>query len=112
MKYDNKLQQDIVEYLNTIEEIFYSGYTGTFHYQTWPKWEEKSSMTSNKPHGDKTNISAEIRVYSNRYPENEKYGVEISIEMYMWGYQSQEHVFQGWVESVDELKIILKAVGL
>lgn len=112
MKYDNKLQQEIVEYLNKREDLFYAGYTGTFFYQTWPKWEEKYSIESNKPHGDKTNISAEIKIYSNVYPENEKYGVEFSIEMYHWGYQSQEKMFGGWAENLEEFKIILKAVGL
>lgn len=30
----------------------------------------------------------------------------------MWGYTSEETVFQGWVESVEEFKIILNSVGL
>jgi hypothetical protein len=30
----------------------------------------------------------------------------------MWGYQSEETVFQGWAENLKEFKIILKAVGL
>jgi hypothetical protein len=38
--------------------------------------------------------------------------VEIKIEMYLWGYQTEEPVFQGWVESVDQLKVICNAVGL
>lgn len=46
------------------------------------------------------------------YPENDKLGIEFKIDMYMWGYQSQETVFQGWAESLEEFKLILKAVGL
>ena len=57
-------------------------------------------------------ISASVLIYSNRYPENKKYGVEMKIEMYMWGYQSEETVFQGWIENIEQLKVICNAVGL
>lgn len=112
MKFDTQLQESIIDYLNSREDMFNHGYTGTYFFKTWPKGEERFSIKSKKPHGDKDDISAEINVFSNRYEENKKYGVEISIEMYHWGYQSEEFMFQGWVESLEEFKIILKSVGL
>jgi hypothetical protein len=113
MKYYNKLQKEIVEYLHR-DPIFYShGRTSTHFFKTWTKEKEKFQITALKPHGYKDNISAEIRVYENSlYPENDKLGIEFKIDMYMWGYQSQETVFQGWAESLEEFKLILKAVGL
>jgi hypothetical protein len=112
MKFDNDLQKDIFNYFNEREDFFFHGYTGTFFFNTWEKGKEKHQLDSKKPHGDKNSISANVLVYSNRYKENEKYGVEIKIEMYMWGYQSQEIVFRGWIEDINQLKIIIKSVGL
>jgi hypothetical protein len=112
MKFDNNLQEEVFNYLSSLEIFYFKGYTGTFFFQTWEKGQEKFPITSIVPHGEKNNISATIYLYSNRIKENEKYGVEIKIEMYMWGFQSEEPVFQGWVTNIDELKIILKAVGL
>lgn len=112
MKYDNKLQEEVVNFFQNREGFHLHGYTGTFFFGTWPKGEEEFQITSKKPHGDKDSISARVSIYSNRYPENDVHGVEMKIEMYMWGYQTDEVVFQGWVESIAELEIILKAVGL
>jgi hypothetical protein len=112
MKFDNKLQEDVFNYFNSRDDFNFHGYTGTFFFRTWEKEKDKYQIDSKKPHGDKGSISATICIYSNRYPENEKYGVEMKIEMYMWGYQSEETVFQGWVENIDQLKIICNAVGL
>lgn len=112
MKYDNKLQEDIAEYFQNRGDMYYHGYTGTHFFRTWKLGEDKHIIHSKKPHGDKNMISASINIYSNAYEDNSKYGVEIKIEMYMWGYQSDETVFQGWVESIEDLEIILKAVGL
>ena len=112
MKYDNKLQEIIVEYMDNHKLFFKHGYSGTHFYSTWEKGKERFIIDSKKPHGDKTSISSEILIYSNRYKENEEYGVEFKIKMYMWGYQSDEVVFQGWAESLEEFKIILKSVGL
>lgn len=112
MKYDNKLQEDVVKYFNSREDFYSHGYSGTYFFRTWKLGEDKEIIHSKKPHGDKDLISASVNIYSNRYEENSQYGVEIKIEMYMWGYQSEEPVFQGWVESIEELEVILKAVGL
>jgi hypothetical protein len=112
MKFDNKLQEDVFNYFNSRGDFHFHGYTGTFFFRTWEKGKDKHQIDSKKPHGDKDSISATIYIYSNRYHENEKYGVEMKIEMYMWGYQSEETVFQGWVENIDQLKIICNAVGL
>jgi|SRR5690606_13721612 len=112
MKFDNKLQEDVFNYFNSRDDFYFHGYSGTFFFRTWKKGDEKHQIESKKPHGDKNSISATIYIYSNRYPENEKYGVEMKIEMYMWEYQSEETVFQGWVENIDQLKIICNAVGL
>ena len=112
MKFDNKLQEEIFNYFNSRTDFHFHGYTGTFFFRTWEKGKEKYQIDSKKPHGDKDSISATVYIYSNRYPENEKYGVEMKIEMYMWGYQSEETVFQGWVESIDQLQTICNAVGL
>lgn len=112
MKFDTPLQKEIVDYLNSREDLFFHGYTGTHFYKTWERGKDKFIVTSKRPHGDKDSISAEIYIYSNRYEENNKYGVEFKIDMYMWGYSSDETVFQGWAENLEEFKIILKAVGL
>lgn len=112
MKFDNKLQEEVYNYFNEREDFYFHGYTGTFFFNTWEKGKEKHQLASKKPHGNKDSISASVLIYTNVYSENEKFGVEIKIEMYLWGYQSQETMFQGWVESVGELKAICKAVGL
>lgn len=112
MKFDNKLQEDIVAYFKNREDFYFHGYTGTYFFRTWKLGEDKYIIRSKKPHGDKDMISASVNIYSNNYEENSKYGVEVKIEMYMWGYQSDETVFQGWIESIHELEIILKSVGL
>lgn len=112
MKFDNKLQEDVFNYFYSRNDFYFHGHTTTFFFQTWEKGGEKKQIESKKPHGDKYNISATVYIYSNRYPENKKYGVEIKIEMYMWGYQSEEPVFQGWVENIEQLKVICNAVGL
>lgn len=112
MKFDNKLQEDIFNFFTEREDFHFHGCTGTFFFNTWEKGEEKKIIHSKKPHGDKDMISASIFIYSNRYSENKEYGVEMKIEMYMWGYQSEETVFQGWVENIEQLKVICNAVGL
>jgi len=112
MKYTSQLQKDIVDYFNAREDFHYHGYTGTFFFNTWKKGEQMYQIDAKKPHGDKDFISASILICSNKYVENEKHGIEMKIEMYMWGYQSQETVFQGWIESIDQLEIIILAVGL
>ena len=112
MKFDNKLQEDIFNYFTSREDFYFHGYTGTFFFNTWKKGKEKEIIHSKKPHGDKDMISASVLIYSNRYPENKKYGVEMKIEMYLWGYQSEETVFQGWIENIEQLKVICNAVGL
>lgn len=112
MKFDNKLQQDVFSYFNGRNDFHYHGYTGTFFFKTWEPGDEKHQIDSKKPHGDKDSISASVLIYSHRHPDNEKHGVEIKIEMYIWGYQIEEPVFQGWVENIDQLKVICNAVGL
>lgn len=112
MKFDSKLQENIFNYFTNRKDFHFHGYTGTFFFNTWEKGKEKEIIHSKKPHGDKDMISASVLIYSNRYPENVKYGVEMKIEMYMWGYQSKETVFQGWVENIEQLKVICNAVGL
>ena len=112
MKFDSKLQEDIFNYFTNREDFHFHGYTGTFFFNTWEKGKEKEIIHSKKPYGDKDMISVSVLIYSNRYPENVKYGVEMKIEMYMWGYQSEEPVFQGWVENIEQLKVICNAVGL
>lgn len=112
MRFDNKLQENVFNYFNNRSDFYFHGYTGTFFFNTWKKGEDKQQIISKKPHGDKDSVSTTVLIYSNRYPENEKYGVEMKIEMYMWGYQTEEVVFQGWVENINDLEIICKAVGL
>ena len=112
MRFDNALQKDIFNWFSNRSDFYFHGYTGTFWFNTWAKGDDKFAITSKKPHGYKDLISATVAIYSNRYPENEKYGVEMKIEMYMWGYQSEEVVFQGWVEDIECLETICKAVGL
>ena len=113
MKYDNELQEEIISYFRDRQDFFEKSTPLTFFFDTWPKGEEKYIISSKKPHGNKNMVSASVSVYRNiRYPENEKYGVELKIDMYMWGYQSEEPVFQGWVENMEELKVIVKSVGL
>ncbi len=112
MEYENKLQENIVNYFMDRDDFYYHGYTGTFFFNTWKKGKEKESIRSKKPHGDKDSISASVLIYTNRYEENKKFGVEFKIQMYMWGYQSEEEVFQGWAEGVEDVKLICKAVGL
>lgn len=112
MKFDNKLQEDVFNYFDDRDDFHYHGNTGTFWFSSWEKGKDKHIIRSKKPHGDKDSISATVMIYSNRYPENEKFGVEMRIEMYMWGYQTEEIVFQGWIENIDQLEVICNSVGL
>ncbi len=110
-KYDNDLQKEIVYYLNSNDTFFFHGYTGTFFFMTWDKGAKKFPITSKKPNGDNS-ISATINVFSNIHEEHSKYGVELSISIFLWRFQTDELMFQGWVESLEEFKTVLKAVGL
>ena len=112
MKYDNSLQEDIVNHFHNRDDFYYHGYTGTHWFNSWKKGEEKHIVRSKKPHGGKYSISTQVAVYSNRLKEDEQYGVEMKIDMYLWEYQTEETMFQGWVESIEELEVILKSVGL
>jgi hypothetical protein len=112
MKFDNHLQKDIFEYFNQRPDFHFHGFTGTFFFNTWKKGMEKHVIESKKPLANKTAISASVRIYSNKYAEDEKHGVEMAIDFYLWSAQSQETVFQGWVESIDQLKTICASVGL
>lgn len=112
MKFKNKLQEDIFNYFNTRNDFHFHGYTGTFFFNSWEKGGEKYQLKSLRPHGNCTSISTSVRIYANDYSEFDKYGVEIAIEMYLWSYQTEEIVFQGWVESIEQLETICTCVGL
>lgn len=112
INFDNKLQEDIFHYFSNSGDFYFHGYTGTFSFRTWDVGQKKYPITSKKPHGNKDTISATVSIFSNSYPDNDKYGVEIKIEMYMWGYQTEEVVFRGWVEDIEQLKTVCHAVGL
>lgn len=108
MTFDSELQEEIVNYFKNRKDFYFHGSHTTYFFKTWEKGKDKFPIDSNRPIGGKYNISAEVDVYKSCID----FGVEISIDMYLWGYQSEETVFQGWVENMDGLKTILKAVGL
>jgi len=112
MRFDSELQREVFNYFDKRKDFFYFGNTGTFFFNSWEKGKEKHLMKSKKPHGDKDSISTSVSIYSNRYPDNRIFGVEMKIVMFMWGHQTEEPVFQGWVESIEDLKIICKSTGL
>ena len=110
MKFDNKLQENIFNYFTSREDFHFHGYAGTFFFKTWEKGEEKKIIHSKKPHGDKDMISASVLIYSNRYHENEKYGVEMKIEFNKGSYLDVFYqIFSNEMKNNSE--IILKGNG-
>lgn len=52
-----------------------------------------------------------VRYFINEYPEDYK-GHEFAIEVEPLSHGTAEKVFQGWVDTVEDLKFISKCVGL
>lgn len=101
------LKEQVINYFNNREDFYCHGSTMTHFFATWPKGSDKFIIECKKEYSGKNSISAEVKIY-----QETELGVEIKIEFYLWGHGTWTTVFEGWVENLDELKVVIKAVGL
>lgn len=107
-----KINNEYTEFLDSI--LYYKGRGA--NNGVWESWVDKFKMSYeipfidlNKPLFWKTYGQVRILYYINEYPDLFT-GNEFHIEIYT---DSEWHdVFRGWVDSLDELKIIIKCVGI
>lgn len=109
MKFDNSLQKEIVEFFNKDNRFYFHGYTGTHWFKSVPKNEdgEWDFIRLTKPSGGKSLAIVTIRIYSSYEKTN---SVELAVDMNIS--QTDETHFYGWVESMDEFKMMMKLIGL
>lgn len=107
-----KIKNEYTDFLDSV--LYYKGRGA--NNGDWNSWKEKGTRTDNyitftKPHSYKTGGHALVRYYYNEYPELYS-GHEFKIEMWINSYCEWYDVFEGWVDSIDELKTIFKCVGI
>lgn len=119
IKWDSPLQKEVVDYLLTLSRkerpeerlFYYTGCTGTIWLSGNPESSEAVSKFTElyRTHSGKGLVGVRVLVYSNNYDEKE---VNLKIELYLNSYCEWDTFFEGWITSIDNLKIILQSVGL
>ena len=106
-----KIKNEYTDFLDTF--LHYKG-RGANNGQ-WESWKDKEheydTIELLKPHSWKTIGKVRLLYYINEYPE-EYQGHEFHIEVWLNSYCEFYTMFEGWVDSLDELKIILKCIGI
>lgn len=108
-KTSKELHDAIANYFYNELGFHYHGKAAHTDIRNYPKGEGMSIMESKKTISGKSNISVSIKLFN---PDEDTTECNLRIEFYLWGYQEQTTMFDGWVNSIDELKIILKTIGL
>lgn len=111
MKFSNDLQKEIVEYLLSDNRFYYIGYSGTHFIASWYKGDTTKGnfIPLNKAHSGKTSAKVEILIFTDNYETNE---VELTIKLYLPSYLQWDTFFDGWVENLEEFKLVMKMLGL
>lgn len=110
ISFHSDLQEQVFNYFNDRVGFHFNGRTAaTIFFNSWKKNEDRYIIDLKKPQGDDTSASISVFIY---LTSDKEYGIELKIEMFLWKYQTEEVVFQGWVENIEQLKIIMNAVGL
>ena len=111
MKYDSVLQENCIGLLLSDGRFRYNGYTGTHWITTWEKGDEDQGGLVDlcREHSLKSLAKIRVLVFSNRYSEE---GLNFKIELNLSSYCEWETFFEGWVDSLDEFRLILKSVGI
>lgn len=106
-----KINNKYTEFLDSI--LYYKGRgSNNGVWESWEGKEDESHFTElTKPHSWKTSSKIRIYYYINEYPELFK-GDEFKIEFYITSYCEWENICEVWVDSLDELKTIIKCVGI
>lgn len=112
MKYKNDLQKEIVEYLLRDERFHYIGYTGTHWITTYEKGDKYEGsyieVDEHRLHSGKGLAKVRFLVFSQDDSPLQNMKIELSLNSYCeW-----DTFFEGWVDSLDELKLIMKCLGL
>jgi hypothetical protein len=111
MKFSNDLQKEIVEYLLSDNRFSYIGYTGTHFIASWHKGDIQRGdfIPLKKDHSGKSSAKVEILVFPDTYSATE---VNLEIKLYLPSYLEWDTFFEGYVENIDELKLVMKMIGL
>jgi hypothetical protein len=80
-------------------------------WESFTKEDKYSMIELLKPHSWKTLGKIRILYFINEYPE-EYTGYEFHIEIYLNSDCEFYTMFEGWVDSTEELKTILKCIGI
>lgn len=106
-----KINNEYTEFLDSI--LYYKGRGA--NNGVWESWVDKDhqydTFELTVPHSWKTIGKAQIWYYINEYP-NDYSGHEFKIDIYLNSYCEFFTMFEGWVDSLDELKTIIKCVGI
>ena len=102
------------EYTNFLDSILYYKGRGANNgvWESWEGEEDESEMIHlSKPHSWKDRGKIRVYYFMNEYPDLFT-GHEFHIEMYITSYCEFYDMFEGWVDTLDELKTICKCVGI
>lgn len=107
------MKEELINYLNSI--LYYKG--RGVNNGMWESWKEKDienppTISTTKPIGQKDYGWFRVYYYYNSPEDTLKYGHEFCIERYIPSHCEEARVFEGWVQNVEELKLILTCVGL
>lgn len=104
-----KIKNEYTEFLDSI--LYYKGRGGTNG--VWESWEKDkyTYFELTVPHSWKTTGKAQIYYYINEHPDLYS-GHEFKIDIWLNSYCEFYTMFEGWVDSLDELKTIIKCVGI
>jgi hypothetical protein len=104
-------KEELIQFLNSF--LFYKGRGANNGVWGSFKGKEEGSpfLDLLKPHSWKTFGQAKIYYYINEYPESYD-GHEIRIELRLNSYLEWDTVFEGWIDTLDEFKTILKCIGI
>lgn len=109
------MKEQIIKFLN--ENLIYKGRgANNGVWESWPGKREEDEFNASfveltKPHSWKTLGKIRVYYYINEYPELFS-GHELSIQIALNSYLEWDTFFEGWVDDIDQLKLVFKMVGI
>lgn len=108
LPFQTDIQKQVFDEIMKLPYMRYHGYTGTI----FIKSQADKFVDLKKPNSYSQLVQVLVLIFQYKHEEYKKFGVEIKINMTFNSSYEEEPVFQGWVESIEELKTILKTIGL